>query len=210
MSLCDYCVRATIKFWLPVKPAILLLSPSPKAEDVLETEYLRFHFHLIRLYSFSARKFVQEADIHLLPFVPVMQDADEAVWQAEKRIYTSDLPSSEKADLLTAMTIFAGLNDRHLAKQLVERRRDLMIQSAAYDIIKQEGIEQGMQQSHRKAIREVLETRLDIVPLDIIRTLKTIEDTEILEELFIKALTVEDLQAFHAIMTQILEPVSPA
>ncbi|MCP4400559.1 MAG: hypothetical protein GY801_25070 [bacterium] len=85
-----------------------------------------------------------------------------------------------------------------------------MIQSAAYDIIKQDGIEQGMQQSHRKAIREVLETCLDIVPLDIIRTLKTIEDTEILEELFRKALTVEDLQAFHAIMTQILEPVSPA
>ncbi len=87
LSLCDYCVRATIKFGLPVKPAILLLSPSPKAEDVLDTEYLRFHFHLIRLYSFSARKFVQKTDIHLLPFVPVMQDADEAVWQAEKRIY---------------------------------------------------------------------------------------------------------------------------
>ncbi|MCP4396240.1 MAG: hypothetical protein GY801_02870 [bacterium] len=221
LSLCDYCVRATIKFGLPVKPAILLLSSSPRATDVLDTEYLRFQFHLIRLYSFSARKFVQEADTHLLPFVPVMENAAEAVWQAEKRIYTSELPSSEKADLLTAMTIFAGLTDRSLAEQLVERRRDLMIQSAAYDIIKQEGFEEGKQQgiqqgrqqmlqSQRKAIREVLETRLGIVPLDVVKEIKTIEETGILEELLRKAAMVSDIQAFRDVLRQILEPVSLA
>ena len=217
MSLCDYCVRATIKFGLPVTPAILLLRPSPQATDVLETEYLRFHFHLIRLYSFSARTFAQEADIHVLPFVPVMEDAAEAVWQAEKRIYTSKLPSSDKADLLTAMTIFAGLTDRSLARQLVERRRDIMIQSAAYDIIKQEGFEEGKQQGiqqglqrQRKAIAEVLEVRLSIVPLSLVKALKTIDDTDILEELHRKALTVETLQAFQDMLTQILEPVPPS
>ncbi len=89
-----------------------------------------------------------------------------------------------------------------------------MIQSAAYDIIKQEGFEEGMQQgmrqSQRKAIREVLEARLGIVPLDIIRALKLIEDTEILGELHRKALVVDDLQAFQSIMTQLMEPLPPA
>jgi hypothetical protein len=59
------------------------------------------------------------------------------VWEAENRIYTSPLPTEEKADLLAALTIFAGFKGRDLVKQLVERRRDLMIQSYAYDIIQQ-------------------------------------------------------------------------
>ena len=218
LSLCDYVVRAKIKYALPMKPVVLLLRPSPQATDRLHEDCLEFRFTLIRLYAISAGEFLQQADIHLLPFVPVMQGEAQDVWEAERRIYQSHIAEEEKADLLTAMTIFAGLKNRSLARQLVERRRDLMIQSAAYDIIKQEGFEegvqqgmqQGMQQSQRKAIREVLEVRLGIVPLSLVKALKTIEDTDILEELHRKALTAETLQAFQDMLTQILEPVNPS
>ncbi|MCP4398890.1 MAG: hypothetical protein GY801_16520 [bacterium] len=221
LSLCDYAVRAKIKFALPLRPVVLLLRSSPQATDRLDEDCLQFRFTLIRLYTMSARTFLQQADIHLFPFVPVMQGEPEDVREAEQRIYQSSLTEEDKADLLTAMTIFAGLKDRNLARQLVERRRDIMIQSAAYDIIKQEGFEEGKQigiqqgrqqmlQSQRKAIAEILETRLGVVPLTIVKALKTVEDTDILEELHRKALTVDDLQAFQAILTQILAPVSPA
>jgi hypothetical protein len=66
-----------------------------------------------------------------------MKNGEHFVWEAENRIYTSPLPTEEKADLLAALTIFAGFKGRDLVKQLVERRRDLMIQSYAYDIIQQ-------------------------------------------------------------------------
>ncbi len=89
-----------------------------------------------------------------------------------------------------------------------------MIQSAAYDIIKQEGFEEGKLQerieSRRKAICDVLETRLNVVPLDVLRELKGIEEARILEELLRKAAMVSNLQAFRDVLKEILEPVSPS
>ena len=123
LSLCDYAVRAKIKFGLPVSPVILLLCPAPHATDTFEEDCLRFQFTLVRVYAMSAVEFLRQAEIHLLPFVPVMQGETGVVWETEKRIYTSDLPSDEKADLLTALTIFAGLKDTILARQLVERSK---------------------------------------------------------------------------------------
>lgn len=210
LSLADYTIRALIKFSLPVRPVVLLLKPSRQAKQSFEESGLRFRFTLIRLYRFSAQKFVQQADIHLLPFVPVMKASSRAVWEAERRIYTSNLPVTEKADLLTAMTIFAGLTNTQLARQLVERRRDLMIQSYAYEIIKKEGFDEGMQQGQleraKKAVADALEARLNIVPLDVITALKTIEDVQILEELLRKAVLVKDMQEFRSLLQQILEP----
>jgi predicted transposase YdaD len=222
LSLADYTIRALIKFSLPVRPVVLLLQPSPQAKRSFEESGLRFRFTLIRLYRISARTFLQQADIHLLPFIPVMKSASRAVWEAERRIYTSRLPVAEKADLLTAMTIFAGLTNTQLARQLVERRRDLMIQSAAYDMIKQEGFDEGIQRGNqqgfqrgmqhgqleraKKAVADALEARLNIVPLDVVTALKPIEDVQILEELHRKAVTVEDMQEFRSLLQQILEP----
>jgi hypothetical protein len=61
--------------------------------------------------------------------------------EGEKRIYASEFPMEEKADLLTALPIFAGLKDQELTRKLVQRRRDIMIESYGYEIIKQEGFE---------------------------------------------------------------------
>ena len=85
-----------------------------------------------------------------------------------------------------------------------------MIQSAAYEIIKQEGIQQGMLQeqfrSRRNAIGDVLEVRLGLVPLDVIQKLKAIKDIQVLDELHRKAVIVQDMHEFRTIMKQILEP----
>jgi len=201
---------------------VLLLKPSRQAKRSFEESGLRFRFTLIRLYRISAQKFLQQADIHLFPFIPVMKASSRAVWEAERRIYTSSLPVAEKADLLTAMTIFAGLTNTQLVRQLVERRRDLMIQSYAYEIIKKEGFDEGMQQGSqqgfqrgmqhgqleraKKAVADALEARLNVVPLDVITALKTIEDVQILEELLRKAVIVKDMQEFRSLLKQILEP----
>ncbi|MCL0101049.1 hypothetical protein M1N68_00120 [Peptococcaceae bacterium] len=45
----------------------------------------------------------------------------------------------EKADLLTGMMILAGLVSKDLARELQERRRDIIIELAAYELIKEEG-----------------------------------------------------------------------
>ena len=154
LNLCDYGVRALMKYDLPLRPVIFLLASSPQAADTFKNTWLSFRFTLIKVYELPAAEFVARANVHLLPFVPAMRDGETQVWEAERRIYGSALPTPEKADLLAALTIFAGFKGHDLVRQLVERRRDLMIQSYAYDIIKQEGIKEGVQIGVQQGIKE--------------------------------------------------------
>ena len=228
LNLIDYTVRALIKFKLPVIPVLLLLRPAPAASNFFEEGGLRFTFTLVQFAEMSAAELLREADVCLFPFVPLMQGETHLIWEAEQRIYASGLATEEKADLLTAMTILAGLKDQQLARQLVERRRDIMIQSYGYDIIKEEGLaegrqeglqkgmaqgmaqgikqgmKQGMKQGQmkraRKAICDVLEARFELVPVAVLSAIKEIQSLRILDELHRKAVKVNDLEEFRAVL----------
>jgi hypothetical protein len=47
---------------------------------------------------------------------------------------------------------------------------------------------------------------LGVVPLDVVKIVRTIEDVQILEELLRKAVIVKDMQEFRSLLQQILEP----
>ena len=69
-------------------------------------------------------------------------------------LYESRLSRRDRADMLTVMTIFSGLVSEKLPHMLVSKRRDIMIESAAYDIIKQEGWREGRQEGKIEEARE--------------------------------------------------------
>lgn len=121
-NLLDYTVRPMLKFNLPVIPVVLLLKPASQAREIFEEQNIRFKFTLVALDAMPAAAFMQSSDLRLLPFVAVMEGAENVVFEAEKKIYESALAREEKANLLTALTIFAGLKNRALAQQLVERK----------------------------------------------------------------------------------------
>jgi flagellar biosynthesis/type III secretory pathway protein FliH len=52
------------------------------------------------------------------------------------------------------MAILSGLVAKDLPAALIARRRDIMIESAAYDIIRQEGIQEGIREGIREGIQE--------------------------------------------------------
>ena len=114
LNLLDYTVRAYLKFDLPVQPVILLLKSSPKAVSLYERDGLIFQFTVIDLSRMQAADFLREADIHLFPFVSVMRGAQKSIWDADRKIYDSNLPTQEKAFLLTSMAILAGLKDKKI------------------------------------------------------------------------------------------------
>jgi len=227
LNLIDYTVRAMLKFDLPVLPAIILLKPYKGASDCYEDENLRFTFRLIKLYEFSASAFMTEADVRILPFVPLMEGGqeEEIAFEAERRIYESRLELDKKANLLTVMAIFAGLRDRELTIKLIRRRRDLMIESYAYEIIKEEGFEEGIikgklegiiegklegiiegkLEEAQKALTDVIEARFDFVPIDIVKTVKEITDLTLLEGLHRKSVRVENLDEFREILKKALK-----
>ena len=138
---------------------VLLLRPSRVATDWLEDAEVRYHYRLVRVYELDAAPVVQTPIVNLLPFVPVMRGGVALTDTAERLIYESDLPRADRADMLTGMAILAGLVSKELTQHLILRRRDLMIQSAAYELIKEEGWQEGRVAGETKGLVEAtLET----------------------------------------------------
>ena len=93
-----------------------------------------------------------------------MKNGENLLAQADSLIYKSGLSRMEKADMLTSMAILSGLISDKIPIELISRRKDIMIESAAYEIIRQdgfregiqEGILQGIQDGIQQGIRQVL------------------------------------------------------
>ena len=134
----DYRTRYIIQYGIDAISCVILLRPSGTAADYYEDREVRFSFRLIKVYEMDAREIVDEGPPCMLPFVPLMKGGDAAMDEAESMIYASPRPRSEKADMLTSMAILSGLVSPDLPAKLIARRKDIMIESAAYDIIKQE------------------------------------------------------------------------
>lgn len=63
-----------------------------------------------------------------------------------------------------------------------------------------------MRSCRRKAICGVLETRVNIIPFDVMQEVNGIEEAQVLEKLLRKAVVVPGLPGFRHIMHAILTP----
>ena len=187
---------------------VLLLRPSRVATDLLEDAEVRYHFRLVRVYELDAAPVVATPIVNLLPFVPVMRGGIELTDTAERLVYESPLPRSDKADMLTGMALLAGLVSKELTQHLILRRRDLMIQSAAYEIIKEiegkEGEARGEVKGEAKGLAEATLETLAIRLNPTIATYRQLEqqlfkltEPERLRQLLRAALRAADVAEFE-------------
>lgn len=162
----------------------------------------------MRIYEFDANEIIREGSLCLMPFVPLMRHGEELMAGADRLLYESSLPRGDKADMLTAMAILSGLVSMRFPQALLARRRDIMIESAAYDLIKKEGIQEGIQEgilrNSREAVIEILEARFDLVPRSISTTINEIDDPATLKILLRKAITVASLDEFRPLLLKVL------
>ena len=174
---------------------VLLLRPSRVATDLLEDAEVRYRYRLVRVYELDAAPVVQTPIVNLLPFVPVMRGGVELTDTAERLVYESPLPRSDKADMLTGMAFLAGLVSKELTQHLILRRRDLMIRSAAYEIIKdierKEGEAYGEVKGEAKGLAEAV---LDAL---VIRLNPTIASYRQLEKRVLALTDPERLRGLH-------------
>ncbi len=157
----DYACRFKLKYRLPVVPAMLLFRRHPTASGVYRDECFEFRYRLVKLWEQPAREVLERRLYPLLPFTPAMDATEEDVLAAERQLYESPLPKTEKADLLTALGLFAGLRAESLAQRLFERRRDIMIQSPMYDLIKREGLLEGIEKGIEKGMERGMEKGME-------------------------------------------------
>jgi len=138
----------------------------------------------------------------------LMKGGQEIVMEAEREIYESSDSLNVKADLLTAMAIFGGLISPEIPVKLLERRRDIMIESAAYELIKQEGIEEGIRQGMQQGIQEgfildaremvmeALQERFGVVDVSLLEKIESINNRQVLKGLLKMAIRARDLAEF--------------
>jgi hypothetical protein len=209
LRLLDYRCRYLLKHDLEAISCILLLRPSSAAVTSYEDNEVQYSFRLIGIYELDGREIVEEKILCLMPFVPLMRHGEEEVDRADRALYESALSRQDKADMLTAMTIFSGLVSEKLPRVLVSRRRDIMIESAAYDIIKQEGLQegirQGMLQEAQEGILDNLEARFDAVPESIAKEIRGIEELGVLKALRRSSVKVAGLDEFRTLLKKAKE-----
>jgi flagellar biosynthesis/type III secretory pathway protein FliH len=119
------------------------------------------------------------------------------------------------------MAILSGLVSKELPRMLLGRRRDIMIESAAYDLIKEEGfkegmqkgmqqgMEQGMQQGMRQGMRQglidALEARFELVSRSIAAIIQEIDEPTVLKALHKKSVTIDSLDSFREALGKVLD-----
>ena len=83
--------------------------------------------------------------------------------------------------------------------------RDIMIESAAYDIIKEEGfreglkkgLEEGALETARRMVLEVLQERFGVVPRSMMERVREIDNDGVLNVLIRQAVRCESLEEFR-------------
>jgi len=201
LRLLEYVVRFRLKYRLPVVGVVVLFNKREGVEEVYEDESIRFRYHLVRMWDIESEEILQKEEVWLYPFVPVMCGKEGDIFEAEEKIYRSGLDRRDKADLLTALTIFSGFKGEKIVRKLLRRRRDIMIESPAYDIIKEEGIKEGLQQGMleeaREMVLEALSFRFGVVPVEAVQEIKRIEVREVFKQLHRVAMSAETLDEFR-------------
>ncbi len=205
LRLLEYRARHMLREKVDALSVVLLLRPGGDVRDVYEDREVRYHYRVVKVYEADAREVLERGPVCLLPLVPLMREGESLAQDADRRIYESNLPRPVKADMLTILTLLSGIVSKDLAEVLLYRRRDIMIESPAYELIKREGIEEGLKEGLLRARREdisaLLKLRLSPPPEEletIAKRLEHITDLKRLQALLILAAQVSNIEAFEA------------
>lgn len=93
--------------------------------------------------------------------------------------------------MLVGMAILSGLVSKELVQRLIAKRKDIMIESVAYDLIKQEGYQEGVETGTRAGRRQTFIYGLRIMlnmkfgrdGLQMMPRLETIDDPDLLQQI---------------------------
>ncbi|SHG26370.1 hypothetical protein SAMN02745206_03576 [Desulfacinum infernum DSM 9756] len=210
LRLLEYEVRYRRRYRMGAMGAVLLLAPSERCVDHFQDGGIHYRFVLVRLWELDASEAVRTGLPCIMPFVPLMKDGPTFAEEAERRISESNLNRQAKGDLLTGMTILSGLVSEEIPRLILRRRREIMMESAGYEIIKKEGFDEGLQagieqgkvQEAQEAVLDNLEARFGAVPMDLVRRIYGTSDLQHLKELRRQSATVPTLQAFMEVVEE--------
>ncbi|HIQ06017.1 MAG TPA: hypothetical protein EYH31_10105 [Anaerolineae bacterium] len=205
-----YAALAEEKYARPVYPIVFYWLP-PQGRRALVGHYhsefmgLVAHqdFRVVPAWEIDAREVLSREIMALVPFVPLMQGADEeVVREGVSLLRKRDM--GEEAEVVLGLFASFVMTPEQVCR-IVRWNMVVLRESPWYQEIVQEGLQQGLQQGvlegQREAILYFLRARFDLSMTaadEVGKQLREIEDPALLRSLAEKAARAESLQAFLA------------
>jgi predicted transposase YdaD len=197
---------------LPVLPIVIYLTEPNPGVDVATSYHHEFmgqvthqDFVVVKLWQFEAKAMLQQAlPAGLLPYVPLMAGADEAVVRECARRIRAE-PDHE--ELETILALFAMIKlEAATVERIVRWHVTLLEKSPIYQEILEKGVQKGREEGRaeelRRNIARVLAQRFDADVADWSSRLEKHALTT-LEALFDEALVTPDLATFATHLTAV-------
>jgi len=189
---------------LPVLPLMVLFTPDRWATRLYEDECLSFRFRLVRLWEMPASDWLGADTPWLWPLAALAKDGEKGADSVDAMLHEAALPRREKSDLLTILAVLLGLKDARIAERLITKRREIMIESPIYEIIKTEGrVEgraegrvEGRLEARLSSLIEILDERFGPLPETMLTRLNGISSVDKMSVLIPQALRTQTLEEF--------------
>ena len=207
-----YIGRAIEHHGLPIYSNVIYLRPNAGQNDPgyyvqeLPGYEIAIQYRVIRLIEIEGQRILAAGHSGLIPFTPLMKPpegmASEAwLYQCIHTAQMQPMDRAAKADLLAGMSLLSGLvYAPETISEIISKEgiMDILLESSFAQYLKQEGIEQGIEQGERRstieAILEVLEIRFDLSEAHPLSTrIAAIEDLQRLKQLHRAAIQVSNL-----------------
>ena len=190
---------------VPVVPVMVLLTPHDEATNVYVRGALRFEFHLIRLWEIDPALLLAQPEPWLWTLVPLTRGGVAMTEQVDSLLHNAKLDSTERSNLLTTFLILLALKDKAISELFHTKRRELMIESPFYQVIKDEGIAigkasgqaSGLALGRRLSLLEVLAAMTPEVPARILQRIDAENDSAQLSRWLQLAWRSRSLEAFE-------------
>ena len=217
LRMAGYIIRAIEQHGLPIYSSVIYLRRNAGRRDPgyftheISGRPVVMDYTVIRLSEIEGQEIIDGGPSGLFPFVPLMKrpvGIDSEAWLHHCVDATNALRVDEsiKVDFLGRLMILSGLEyDQSLINRILlqEGLMDAIMRESSFaQYIKQQGVEQGIEQGERRstigAILDVLEIRFDLSeahPLS--ARIATIDDLQRLKQLLRTAIQVSSLEAFQ-------------
>jgi len=213
----SYVALAEEKYHLPVYPVVIYLLPPPAGVEIptyFHQEFMgiRSHqdFRVIKVWEQDPWLVLEREVATLVPFVPLMKDADERVIR-QGVAFIRRQPGLE--ELESVLAFFASfVLEPEVVTRMMRWDMTILRESPWYEAIlqegrqeglqegRQEGLQEGLEKGRRQSLMDILKWRFRTVPEPIQERLNALSLSEIIT-LTNAALEVQSLEEFEARLT---------
>ena len=223
-----YAGLAEQKYELPVYPVVLLLlPPEEEVAGYYHSEFMGLVAHqdyrVVKAWAVDAREVLKREVLALVPYVPLMEGANEAVIREGVALLRRRGVGEEMEVVLALFASFvmepeqiqkivrwdmAVLRESPWYQEILQEGRQEGWQQGrqeGWQQGRQEGWQQGRQEGARQGILRLLKVRFDLateVMEELAEQLQALVELPVLEDLLVAAVQVESLDSFRVLLAE--------